>query len=126
MTAQKTLIGNVRGLQGQPGQPGTPGVPGRDAVVDDFLSETSTNAVQNAIVTKKLNEVFQSVSDGKALVASAITDKGVDTDADATFVTIAANIQQVQTGGVISKVLTTKARANTAIVSDSYNISKEG
>lgn len=98
MTAQKTLIGNVRGLQGQPGPPGAPGTPGRDAVVDSYLSETSTNAVQNAAVTRKLNEVFQSVSSGKAQIASAITDKGISTDAEASFETMAENIRRIQTG----------------------------
>lgn len=38
---------------------------------------------------------FQSVSDGKALVASAITDKGVQTASDATFQTMAGNIDKI-------------------------------
>lgn len=122
--AQKTLIGNVRGLQGQPGPPGTPGTPGRDAVVDSYLSETSTNAVQNAAVTKKLNEIFQFVSNGKALVASAITDKGVDTDATATFDTMAGNIRAIESGGdEIEKYINTKAISN--IWLDEYEICKE-
>ena len=48
-------------------------------------------------VEAKLNEVFQSVSNGKSLVASAITDKGVTTAADATFKTMADNIYSIQT-----------------------------
>ena len=39
---------------------------------------------------------FQSVSDGKALVASAITDKGVQTASDATFQTMANNIRNIE------------------------------
>lgn len=39
-----------------------------------------------------LKEVFQSVSDGKGLIAAAITDKGVETAADDTFATMAENI----------------------------------
>ena len=42
--------------------------------IDSVLSETSTNPVQNKVVTAKLNEVFQSVSSGKSLIASAITE----------------------------------------------------
>ena len=40
----------------------------------------------------KYNELFQSVSNGKSLVASAITDKGIATDATDTFATMANNI----------------------------------
>lgn len=46
-----------------------------------------------------VKEVFQSVSNGKSLIASAITDKGVQTDATATFQEMATNIGQIETGG---------------------------
>lgn len=49
-------------------------------------------------IDNKYNELFQSVSNGKKLVASAITDKGVATDATATFSTMANNILVIQTG----------------------------
>lgn len=39
-----------------------------------------------------MQEVFTSVSNGKASIASAITDKGVSTASDATFATMATNI----------------------------------
>ena len=45
-----------------------------------------------------LKECFQSVSDGKALVASAITDKRVPTDAAATFAQMAENIGKIVLG----------------------------
>ena len=48
-------------------------------------------------VESKLNEVFQSVSEGKSKIAAAITDKGVTTAADATFKTMADNIYSIQT-----------------------------
>lgn len=41
---------------------------------------------------QKLNSCFQSVSNGKSLLASTITDKGVTTNSDATFSTINDNI----------------------------------
>lgn len=63
--------------------------------IDSALSENSTNPVQNKVVTAKLNEVFQSVSSGKSLIASAITDKGITTAADATFQTMATNIGKI-------------------------------
>ena len=43
-------------------------------------------------------ELKNSVSDGKALVASAITDKGVATASDATFNVMASNIRNIPTG----------------------------
>lgn len=68
--------------------------------VDDTLSLTSENPVQNKVITKKLDEVFQSVSNGKKEVASAITDKGVPTEANATFSVMAQNIRQIKTGSI--------------------------
>lgn len=49
----------------------------------------STN-VQMAVA-----ELFQSVSEGKTLIASAVTDKGVDTAADASFQTMHDNILSI-------------------------------
>lgn len=48
---------------------------------------------------EQLNEVKTSVAEGKALVAAAVSDKGVETAADAEFATIAANIAAIKTGG---------------------------
>ena len=50
-------------------------------------------------VETRLNEVFQSVSNGKSLIASAITDKGITTAADATFQTMADNIGKISVIG---------------------------
>ena len=66
--------------------------------IDSALSDTSVNPVQNKIITAKLNEVFRSVSNGKSLVASAITDKGITTAADATFQVMADNILKLISG----------------------------
>ena len=46
-----------------------------------------------------VEELKTSVSEGKALVAAAVTDKGVSTAADATFQTIANNISNLPSGG---------------------------
>lgn len=46
-----------------------------------------------------LDELFTSVSNGKASVASAITDKGVTTAQDATFAQMAANILSIEGSG---------------------------
>lgn len=44
-----------------------------------------------------VDELFQSVSSGKASVASAITDKGVQTASDATFTEMSENIRKIST-----------------------------
>lgn len=74
--------------------------------VDDTLSETSENPVQNKVVNEaidkvnsELTETKKSVSDGKALVATAITGKGVATEDTATFAVMADNISKIETGG---------------------------
>ena len=67
--------------------------------IDSEISAVSANPVQNKAVAAKFEEVFQSVSNGKEMIASAITDKGVYTENDATFETMATNISQLKTGG---------------------------
>lgn len=46
-------------------------------------------------ISARVDELFQSVSDGKSKVAAAITDKGVSTAANATFDTMASNIRSI-------------------------------
>lgn len=74
----------------------TNGEGGTTITIDDKLDSSSTNPVQNKVISAKLNEVFQSVSSGKIKVAAAITGKGVDTAADATFDTMAENITKIK------------------------------
>lgn len=57
-------------------------------------SWTSVNIVD------ELKECFQYVSDGKTLIASAIIDMGVQTEATDTFGQMADNIRSIQTGVV--------------------------
>lgn len=78
------------------------GSPSVELPIDAELSDTSENAIQNKAVTLKMNEVFQLVSNGKSLVASAITDKGVPTGATDTFATMASNIRNIPSGGGVT------------------------
>ena len=81
----------------------------RDWVKQNFLKkqdvlETEEELVANEEAGKSVDslvvkQVFISVSDGKELIASAITDKGVQTDATATFSEMADNINSIQGGG---------------------------
>ena len=69
---------------------------------DTLLIETAngtkkiTKADMFKEVKEELDEVKQSVSNGKQLVASAITDRGIETLANDTFQTMADNIQKIE------------------------------
>lgn len=65
-----------------------------DISYDNTDSGLTATDVQGAI-----DEVFQYVSDGKVLIADAITDKGVPTSATDTFATMATNISNIPSGG---------------------------
>lgn len=58
------------------------------------------NVVDSTVsnMQEDIEELKNSVSDGKALVASAITDKGVATASDASFNVMANNILEIPTG----------------------------
>lgn len=58
-------------------------------------------------VKEAIDGLKASVSDGKALVASAITDKGVPTAQDAAFAELAENIAQISGGGDTSDATAT-------------------
>lgn len=69
-----------------------------DIVGLDYIKAATADDLKNKVPeANAVKSCFQSVSNGKALVASAITDKGVNTDATATFEVMANNIKSIQT-----------------------------
>ena len=72
-----------------------------DISIDEVLDENSIRPVQNKVITKEINEIKKSVSDGKTLVATAITSKGVATESTDSFEVMANNIQNIK--GEVSK-----------------------
>lgn len=81
--------------------------------VEEVLANTQTGQLAGALAFKEMKtihdddiadlqnqveECFQSVSDGKALIASAITGKRVSTDATASFAQMATNINAITLG----------------------------
>ena len=74
-----------------------------EITVDNELNSTSENPVQNKVINAKLDEVFQSVSNGKSLLETAITDKGssVSKAGDvATFEELKTGITGINTGNI--------------------------
>ena len=76
--------------------------------------------VSGFATSSDLNSLKTSVSNGKSLIASAITGKGVSTDAGASFQTMANNIRSLYTvTGVISESITISN-----ILDDTYTTSR--
>lgn len=73
----------------------------RDIVDNLFTDDASKvlSARQGKILDDKVDECFQSVSNGKRMIADAITDKGIETSATDTFEQMADNILAIPTGG---------------------------
>ena len=77
------------------------------------LTNLNTNAKDNLV--NAINEVFQNASNGKTLIAQAITGKGILTNANDSFQTMATNISNIKseeetiecTGLILSKATLT-------------------
>ena len=73
-----------------------------DPITDAALNkmEAGIDGVNKKVAnnSSQIKELFQDVSNGKTLVANAITDKGVDTLATDTFQTMATNISNISGG----------------------------
>ena len=85
-----------QGIQGAKGDKGEKGDPGSTEASGVSIQDTANNFTATN-VEGALAELFQSVSNGKSLIASAITDKGVTTSNTATFQTMADNINNITT-----------------------------
>ena len=68
---------------------------------------TDLNTTEKSSIIGAINEVFQNASNGKTLIAQAITGKGVTTSADATYQTMATNIKNIQTVSDASGIIFT-------------------
>lgn len=75
--------------------------------IDVHASLENVNITQPKSFVDFVTQVKKSVSDGKSKVASAITDKGVATEATDTFDVMAGNIGKIPTGTSNSQILST-------------------
>ena len=66
----------------------------------------SNNPISSKAVFAKFEELKKIISEGKMLVANAITEKGVDTAAEATFQELANNILSLSIGEANSEIKT--------------------
>ena len=70
-------------------------IKGNSGTFTDITWSRLDNESRISELEADVNELFQSVSSGKTLVANAITGKGVSTATDATFATMASNISKI-------------------------------
>lgn len=61
----------------------------------EYNNSTSSMAATN--VQEAIDELFTDVSEGKTLIATAVTDKGIETAATDSFQQMAENISQIET-----------------------------
>jgi len=66
--------------------------------IDTLETTVGEHTTTLGTLSTTVEQTFTSVSNGKRLVASAITDKGITTTEDATFQTMATNISNISTG----------------------------
>ena len=69
---------------------------GAEVAAEDVSYDNTTSGMTADNVQDAIDEVFQSVSNGKELIADAITDKGVSTSATDSFSTMAGNIESLE------------------------------
>lgn len=86
----------------EPGAGGGGGGTAESVTYDNTETHLEADNVQEAI-----DAVFTSVSNGKAIIAEAITDKGIETSAADTFATMAENISEIETGTDVSDTTAT-------------------
>ena len=75
--------------------------------IEVHASLENVNVTQPKSFIDYITQVKKSVSDGKSKVASAITEKGVATEATDTFDVMAENVGKIQTGTSNSQILST-------------------
>lgn len=68
--------------------------------------EDSDLLTKNKKITGAINELFQNVSNGKTLIASALADKGVIASNTSTFQQLANAIKSIQSGNLNNRIVT--------------------
>lgn len=93
--------------------------------IDRIKLELDSNKEIIDDIKEQMKEVFQNVSNGKELIASAITDKGIPTSSDATFQEMADNIKDIIDIDMVSPSWTIGIDTVTATCSTISGIFKE-
>ena len=84
-------------LKGEKGDRGEQGIQGNDGTFNPNTSFSNLET-NNKTIIGAINEVFTSASNGKKLIAQAITGKGVETSIEDSFYVLANKIEQIEIG----------------------------
>lgn len=99
--------------------------------VDNEINIESENPVQNKVIATELRKLFQSVSEGKRLIALAITDRGVITSATDSFKQMAKNIMSLKRNDLDIRVydvfepIKIESRIKVTAMRDSVEVKKQ-
>ena len=96
---------------------------GEDPITASNVSySNTTSGMTSGNVQNAIDELFQSVSEGKSLIAAAVTDKGVETAATDSFATMAGNIGQISSGGGGGETVTGTISGGVFVSGDGYYV----
>ena len=98
-------------------------------VLNEIIGDTSTlETSEKSNIVNAINELFQDVDNGKTIIASAITDKGIETSADATFDDMATNIRSIESDGTakLQELASNVTTVSTDVISGKKFINSSG
>ena len=93
-----------------------------ETTIESLTQDIEDNSGDLIVLQKEVTELKKSVSDGKDLVATAITEKGVATENTDTFSVIAENIFKIPTGSKNMGIAKYKLAADKGIITDKVGI----
>lgn len=73
---------------------------GSASAAEQVSFDNEETGMKSKNVQGAIEELFTSVSEGKALIADAVTDKGIETSASDSFSQMAENIGKIKSGGL--------------------------
>ncbi len=74
----------------------------QDVSASEITYDNTESGMAATNTQKAIDELFQSVSEGKSVIAAAVTDKGVETAATDSFAAMARKIGEISGGELIS------------------------
>lgn len=93
-----------------------------ETAIESLTQDIEDNSGDLIVLQKEVTGLKKSVSDGKDLVATAITEKGVATENTDTFSVIAENISKIPTGSKNMGVATYRLAADKGVITDKVGI----
>lgn len=93
-----------------------------ETAIEGLTQDIDDNSGDLIVLQKEVTELKKSVSDGKDLVATAITEKGVATENTDTFSIIAENIFKIPTGSKNMGIAEYKLAADKSVITDKVGI----